>query len=143
MSSLSISFAGTVAPQKHVDELNCCSNSNLHAVFSDSAISLTSPRNITKNPSATAEGFIYVFSLGVGLSGLVYGYASDTFLRFSDVFDAMSKLIARYASFFVMLFFLAQFFASVTYTRIDECLGISPELLSWLSQFCSYIPLIF
>ena len=89
------------------------------------------------------KGFIYVFSLGIGLSGLVYGYASDTFLRFSDVFDAMSKLIARYASFFVMLFFLAQFFASVTYTRIDECLGISPELLSWLSQFCSYIPFIF
>ena len=53
------------------------------------------------------KGFIYVLSLGLGLSGLVYGYASDTFLRFSDVFDAMSKLIARYASFFVMLFFLS------------------------------------
>ena len=87
------------------------------------------------------KGWVYVFSLGVGLSGLVYGYASDTFVRFSDVFDAMSLLIARYASFFVMLFFLSQFFASLNYTRMDDCLGISPEILSWLSQLCSYIPL--
>ena len=89
------------------------------------------------------KGFIYVLSLGLGLSGLVYGYASDTFLRFSDVFSAMSLLIARNASFFVMLFFLSQFFASLNYTRIDECLGISPGVLSLLSQLCSYIPLIF
>ena len=89
------------------------------------------------------KGSIYVLSLGIGLSGLVYGYASDTFLRFGDVFDAMSLLIARNASFFVMLFFLAQFFASLNYTRIGECLGISPEILSLLSQLCSYIPLIF
>ena len=87
------------------------------------------------------KGLVYVFSLGIGLSGLVYGYASDTFLRFSDVFEAMSLLVARYASFFVMLFFLAQFFASMTYTRMDECLGISPEFLSLVSQLCSYIPL--
>lgn len=89
------------------------------------------------------KGFIYVLSLGLGLSGLVYGYASDTFLRFSDVFSAMSLLIARNASFFVMLFFLSQFFASLNYTRIDDCLGISPGVLSLLSQLCSYIPLIF
>lgn len=89
------------------------------------------------------KGWVYVFSLGVGLSGLVYGYASDTFVRFSDVFASMSLLIARYASFFVMLFFLSQFFASLNYTRMDECLGISPEILSWISQFCSYIPLFF
>ena len=49
------------------------------------------------------KGFIYVLSLGLGLSGLVYGYASDTFLRFSDVFSAMSLLIARNASFFVKI----------------------------------------
>ena len=94
-------------------------------------------------PWNIAQGITGVWLHSPLFKGLVYGYASDAFLRFSDVFDAMSKLIARYASFFVMLFFLAQFFASVTYTRIDECLGISPELLSWLSQFCSYIPLIF
>ena len=93
--------------------------------------------------SPFAKGVAYVFSLGIGLSGMIYGYASDSFRHWSDVFGAMSSLIARHASYFVALFFISQFFASFVYVRMDEWLGVSPDILSVVTLFISYLPLIF
>ena len=111
-------------------------------------ISVVLPWNITQSVTGTwlhspfSKGLVYIISLGIGLSGVVYGYVSDTFRRFSEVFDAMSLLITYHASFFVLLFFVIQFFASLAYTHINEWLGISSEMLSMLSQIFSYAPLI-
>ena len=93
--------------------------------------------------SPFAKGVTYVFSLGIGLSGMIYGYASDFFRHWSDVFGAMSSLITRHASYFVALFFISQFFASFVYVRMDEWLGVSPDILSVVTLFISYLPLIF
>ena len=93
--------------------------------------------------SPFAKGVAYVFSLGIGLSGMIYGYASDSFRHWSDVFGAMSSLVTRHASYFVALFFISQFFASFVYVRMDEWLGVSPDILSVVTLFISYLPLIF
>ncbi len=93
--------------------------------------------------SPFAKGVVYVFSLGGGLSGMVYGYASDSFRHWSEVLDAMSSLIVRHASFFVALFFISLFFAALVYVRMDGWLGVSSEFLSLVTQLVSYFPLIF
>ena len=93
--------------------------------------------------SPFAKGVVYVFSLGVGLSGMVYGFASDSFRHWSEVLDAMSSLIIRHASYFVALFFISQFFEALVYVRMDEWLGVGSHILSIIVHFVSYLPLFF
>lgn len=92
--------------------------------------------------SPFSKGFIYIFSVGVGCSGLVYGYASETFRKVSDVVEGMSCLIGRYASYFVGLFFVVQFFYSFEYTGFVNWMGIPTDVFNVLFQFCCYLPLI-
>lgn len=82
--------------------------------------------------SPLAKGFVYILSVGIGLSGMVYGYVSDAFRRVADVVAGMSSLIASRASGFVSLFFVVQFFSSLTYTRLSEWVGISPDVVQGL-----------
>lgn len=91
--------------------------------------------------SPFSQGFVYLLSVGLGLSGMVYGYASDAFQRVGDVVEAMSCLISRHAAYFVVLFFTVQFFSSLAYTRLPEWLGMSDDFFSVLSSFCFYFPL--
>lgn len=92
--------------------------------------------------SPFSKGFVYILSLGLGLSGMVYGYTSDAFRRVSDVVEAMSCLVSRYASYFVVLFFVVQFFSSLEYTRMYEWLGVSKEIVHVVFILCSYFPLL-
>ena len=78
--------------------------------------------------SPFSKGLVYLLSIGMGLGGMVYGYVSDTFRRFSDVVEGMSLLIAERSFTFVSLFFIIQFFSSLEYTRLamnvdDSILG--------------------
>ena len=93
--------------------------------------------------SPFSKGFVYLLSVGLGVSGMVYGYASDAFQRIGDVVEAMSCLISRHAIYFVVLFFTVQFFSSLAYTRLLEWIGLSDEFFSNLSLICFYIPLLF
>ena len=68
--------------------------------------------------SPFSKGLVYLLSIGMGLGGMVYGYVSDTFRRFSDVVEGMSSLIAERSFTFVSLFFIIQFFSSLEYTRL-------------------------
>ena len=68
--------------------------------------------------SPFSKGLVYLLSIGMGLGGMVYGYVSDTFRRFSDVVEGMSLLIAARSFTFVSLFFIIQFFSSLEYTRL-------------------------
>lgn len=68
--------------------------------------------------SPFSKGLVYLLSIGMGLGGMVYGYVSDTFRRFSDVVEGMSLLIAERSFTFVSLFFIIQFFSSLEYTRL-------------------------
>lgn len=92
--------------------------------------------------SPFSKGFVYILSVGLGMSGMVYGYASDTFRRVGNVVEAMSCLVSRYAVYFVVLFFTVQFFSSLEYTRLPEWIGLSDECFAAISLFCFYFPLL-
>lgn len=92
--------------------------------------------------SPFSKGFVYILSVGLGMSGMVYGYASDAFRKVRDVVEAMSCLISRHAVYFVALFFTVQFFSSLEYTRLPEWIGISDEFFACLSVICFYFPLL-
>ena len=92
--------------------------------------------------SPFAKGFIYLFSLGIGLTGVVYGYVSDAFKSVSDVVNGMSGLISRRASYFVTLFFVAQFFSAFSYTRLSEWFDLSDGVVEVVYQLCCYLPLL-
>ena len=92
--------------------------------------------------SPFSKGFVYILSVGLGMSGMVYGYASDAFRKVGDVVEAMSCLISRHAAYFVILFFTVQFFSSLEYTRLPEWIGLSDEFFANLSLLCFYFPLL-
>ena len=92
--------------------------------------------------SPFAKGLVYIISIGLGFSGMVYGYVSDTFRSLSDVFKGMSWLIARKATYFVTLFFIVQFFAFVEYARVLEWMNVSNDLLVIICQFFCFLPLV-
>lgn len=92
--------------------------------------------------SPFSKGFVYLLSLGLGLSGMVYGYVADVFREASDVVEAMSRSIARNSLYFVVLFFVVQFFTSLEYTRLLEWLGVTGFFMDWIFPLCSYFPLL-
>lgn len=92
--------------------------------------------------SPLSKGFVYVLSIGIGLSGVVYGYVSGNFRRLSDIMTGMSYLIARESSYFVTLFFITQFFSLLVYMRLPAWLHLSDEVVNMLYLLCSYLPLM-
>lgn len=92
--------------------------------------------------SPFSKGLVYVLSIGIGLSGVVYGYVSGNFRRLSDVMTGMSYLIARESSYFVALFFITQFFSLLVYMRLPAWMHLSDEVVNMLYLLCSYLPLI-
>lgn len=92
--------------------------------------------------SPLSKGFVYVLSIGIGLSGVVYGYVSGNFRRLSDIMTGMSYLIARESSYFVTLFFVTQFFSLLVYMRLPAWLHLSDEVVNISYLVCSYLPLI-
>lgn len=92
--------------------------------------------------SPLSKGFVFILSIGIGLSGLVYGYVSGNFRRLSDIMIGMSYLIAREASYFVTLFFITQFFSLLVYMRLPAWLHLSDEVVNMSYLLCSYLPLI-
>ena len=93
--------------------------------------------------SPFSKGFIYLLSLGIGLVGMVYGYVAGSYRSMVDVMQGMSCLIARKASYFVTLFFVVQFFSSLEYVCLAECLHLSEGTVEVIYQLCSYLPLFF
>jgi aminobenzoyl-glutamate transport protein len=92
--------------------------------------------------SPIAKGWCYLLSIGIGLSGMVYGYVSDVFRNWADVVHGMSWLISRLASYFVTLFFIVQFFSSLVYTGLAEWMGLPDGWMEVLFQLFCYFPLL-
>lgn len=82
--------------------------------------------------SPFSKGLVYLLSIGMGLGGMVYGYVSDTFRRFSDVVEGMSSLIAERSFTFVSLFFIIQFFSFLEYTHLAEWMNVDDSILRGL-----------
>ena len=91
--------------------------------------------------SPFSKGLVYILSIGIGLSGMVYGFVSDTFRSLTDVFQSMSWLIARKSSYFVALFFIVQFFASLEYTRLVDGLNIEGDIWEVVFHSFCFLPL--
>lgn len=96
----------------------------------------------TLGNSPLLEGIYYIVSLGVGLSGVVFGYASDRFRNDRDIVRGMSCLFSRFADYFVVLFFIVQFFASLEYTRLAEWAGIDSQLVRYAFHVCCFLPFV-
>ncbi len=102
-------------------------------------------RNVTGTllHSPFMNGWAYIVSLGLGLMGMVYGYASNNFRRINQVFDAMAYLITCNADYFVVLFFVVQFFSVLSYTQLALCLGMNDYMVNAVFSVCCYGPLVF
>lgn len=89
------------------------------------------------------QGFFYILSFGLGLMGLVYGYASNNYRRVRQVVEGMCCLISRYAEYFVTLFFVVQFFSVLLYTQLALYVGVSHSAVEIVFAICCYLPLFF
>lgn len=94
------------------------------------------------NHSPFSKGLVYILSLGVGFSGMVYGYVSDSFHKVGDAVLGMSCVISRLAPGFVTLFFVVQFFSFLEYTHLAEWMSFSSEMIEALYLFFCYIPFL-
>ena len=86
------------------------------------------------------KGIYYLISFGVGLSGMAFGYASGRFQDDKDIIKGMSCLFSRFADYFVVLFFIVQFFSSLMYTNLVEWVGIDSYIVSYAFHICCYLP---
>lgn len=91
--------------------------------------------------SPLEDGILVVISLGIGLCGIIYGFAVDTYRRDKDVYQGMSCLFSTFAEYFVSLFFIEQFFASLEYSGLTEFLGLPVEFVSLLYIISCIIPI--
>lgn len=88
------------------------------------------------------KGIYYLISFGVGISGVVFGYASGRFRDDKDIIRGMSCLFARFADYFVVLFFIVQFFSSLMYTNLMEWVGIDSQIVYYAFYICCYLPFL-
>lgn len=93
--------------------------------------------------SPFSEGFVYILSVGLGLTGMVYGYVSDTFRSMADVVESMASMIASRAFSLVSLFFVVQFFSSLAYTHLADWMGINDGVIQAFYAVCCILALFF
>ena len=82
--------------------------------------------------SPLQDGILIIISFGFGLCGTIYGFSVDTYRRDKDIYQGMSCLFSKYADYFVSLFFIEQFFASLTYSGMIPFLQIPVEVVNLL-----------
>ncbi len=88
------------------------------------------------------RGVFYLVSLGAGISGAAYGYASGRFRDDKDIVRGMSYLVVCLADYFVILFFIVQFFSALIYTNLAEWLGIRLQVVRCVFHICCFLPLL-
>lgn len=88
------------------------------------------------------QGIWFLLSFGIGVTGLIFGYASGRFRSDKDIIGGMSCLFVRFADYFVMLFFIVQFFSSLLYSNLLEWLGVEVCVVHYAFQLCCYLPLL-
>lgn len=69
-------------------------------------------------------GILFLLSLGAGLTGMAYGFASGRYRTDSDVIDGLTQPMKLLGVYFVIAFFAAQMFACFEYSRLDKCVAI-------------------
>ena len=69
-------------------------------------------------------GILFLISLGIGLTGMTYGFSSGRYRKDEDVINALAQPMKMLGVYFVIAFFAAQMFACFEYSRLDKCLAI-------------------
>lgn len=113
-------------------------------IFSITVTPWTIFRNVTGtfSNSPFLQGLPYLISLGIGFTGMIFGFVSGRFRTDHEVIQGMGSLIKRYYEYFIILFFVVQFFISLTYSRLPEWLNIGSTTLHLLFLACCYLPLL-
>ncbi|MBR8706474.1 AbgT family transporter [Bacteroides pyogenes] len=76
-------------------------------------------------------GILFLLSLGIGITGMAYGFSSGNYRGDNDVIEGLTLPIKLLGVYFVIAFFAAQMFACFEYSHLDKCLAImGADLLS-------------
>lgn len=82
--------------------------------------------------SPLEDGILLVISLGIGISGIIYGFAVDNYRRDKDIYHGMSAFYSRFAEYFVCLFFIEQFFSVLNYSGLLTVSDVPEEIVGIL-----------
>ena len=93
--------------------------------------------------SPLADGCSYLLSLTISLMAMVYAFAVDYYRTDRDVVRGLSYGFVRFASYFITLFFVVQFFTSVHYTGFDVFFGVGPVAFQACYTVCALGILLF
>lgn len=69
-------------------------------------------------------GILFLLSFGIGLMGMVYGFASGRYRTDGDVVEGLAHSMKLLGVYFVIAFFASQMFACFEYSRLDQCVAI-------------------
>ena len=69
-------------------------------------------------------GILFLLSLGIGLMGMIYGFASGHYRTDSDVIEGLTQPMKLLGVYFVIAFFASQMFACFEYSHLDKCIAI-------------------
>lgn len=78
-------------------------------------------------------GALFILSLSLGIMGFIYGLNTGKYRNDFDIVKGMSTNIRTLSIYFVIAFFAAQFFAYVSYTRLDQFIILF--LGQWVQSF--------
>ncbi len=114
----------------------------LWATFSSYGILRSVNGGLMRSPFI--EGILFILSLGIGLMGMVYGFASGRYRSDTDVIEGLTQPMKLLGVYFVIAFFAAQMFACFDYSHLNKCLAIyGANLLSSIHVGSIWILLLF
>lgn len=89
-------------------------------------------------------GILFLLSFGIGLMGMVYGFASGRYRTDGDVIEGLTQPMKLLGVYFVIAFFASQMFACFEYSHLDKCIAIlGANLLSSASLSSLWILILF
>lgn len=89
-------------------------------------------------------GILFLLSFGIGLMGMVYGFASGRYRTDGDVIEGLTQPMRLLGVYFVIVFFASQMFACFEYSHLDKCIAImGADLLSSIRLSSLWILILF
>lgn len=67
---------------------------------------------------------LFLLSFGIGLMGMVYGFAAGRYRTDGDVIEGLGESMRSLGGYFVMAFFASQMIACLEHSRLDYCWAI-------------------
>lgn len=114
----------------------------LFATFSSWGILRGVNGGLIRSPFMT--GILFLISFGIGLMGMVYGFASGHYRTDGDVINGFTQPMKLLGVYFVITFFASQMFACLEYTHLDKCIAmIGADVLSSIRMDSLWILLLF